>query len=499
MKCIVNEGQRAFVFKDGKFIDYLKEGKYNEFGFFNKNFELYECDGQLKTKMRLEILLKNEKLKEELDVVEVEENELLLYYKDNKFSGAYYQGKYAFWKVIGENSFRKLDLTQLIKVDTKLKNVFSQWTLNSSFDTVEAEDYNMVLYYRNGVFTDVFFEGEYIVSKKYYKNSFTKFDLRTPIVYNNTMKKIFDKNPELTESFDTKKVKEKELLVWSQNGIYRGKYLTGEYLFWNKLEKNEFDIIDLNEDSEIDKKYHNILEKLTGIYSKFEIKDYESGLLIKNSKYEKTLDPGVYYFWNGTEKKETVIVDLRLKQLDMQGQEILTKDKITLRLNFVTQYRITDPIKNYKKINNLENQIYILLQIVLREYVGMQNLEQLLENKNEIAEFVLERIKKEEEKYGVEFIEAGIKDIILPGDIKEILNTVLIAEKTALANTIKRREETASARSLLNTAKLMEENKTLYRLKEMEYIEKIVEKIGNIEINGNGNILEELGKIFSKK
>ena len=96
-------------------------------------------------------------------------------------------------------------------------------------------------------------------------------------------------------------------------------------------------------------------------------------------------------------------------------------------------------------------------------------------------------------------MEAGIKDIILPGDIKEILNTVLIAEKSALANTIKRREETASTRSLLNTAKVMEENETLYRLKEMEYIEKIVEKIGNIEISGNGNILEELGKIFSRK
>ena len=96
-------------------------------------------------------------------------------------------------------------------------------------------------------------------------------------------------------------------------------------------------------------------------------------------------------------------------------------------------------------------------------------------------------------------MEAGIKDIILPGDIKEILNTVLIAEKTAMANTVKRREETASTRSLLNTAKLMEENQTLYRLKEMEYIEKIVEKIGNIEISGNGNVLEELSKIFSKK
>ena len=85
--------------------------------------------------------------------------------------------------------------------------------------------------------------------------------------------------------------------------------------------------------------------------------------------------------------------------------------------------------------------------------------------------------------------DAGIRDVILPGDMKEIMNQVLVAEKKAQANSIMRREETASMRSMLNTAKLMEENETLWKLKEMEYVEKIADKIGSISVAGNGQII----------
>lgn len=86
--------------------------------------------------------------------------------------------------------------------------------------------------------------------------------------------------------------------------------------------------------------------------------------------------------------------------------------------------------------------------------------------------------------------------MILPGDMKEILNQVLMAEKKAQANIIMRREETASTRSLLNTAKLMEENEMLFKLKEMEYVEKIADKISNISVNGAGDIVGQLKQIF---
>ena len=77
------------------------------------------------------------------------------------------------------------------------------------------------------------------------------------------------------------------------------------------------------------------------------------------------------------------------------------------------------------------------------------------------------------------------------------MNTVLIAEKRAQANVITRREEVASTRSLLNTAKLMDENQTLYKLKEMEFVERICENVGNISLNGNGNVLTQLTDILN--
>jgi len=74
--------------------------------------------------------------------------------------------------------------------------------------------------------------------------------------------------------------------------------------------------------------------------------------------------------------------------------------------------------------------------------------------------------------------------LILPGEMKELLNQVVHAEKAALANVIRRREETAATRSLLNTAKLMEESPILLRLKELEALEKVSEKIGSLTVFG---------------
>jgi len=73
--------------------------------------------------------------------------------------------------------------------------------------------------------------------------------------------------------------------------------------------------------------------------------------------------------------------------------------------------------------------------------------------------------------------------VILPGDVCELLNKVVEAERMAKANLIRRQEETAATRSLLNTARLMEDNPLLLRLKELEALEKLVEKVGRIDLH----------------
>jgi regulator of protease activity HflC (stomatin/prohibitin superfamily) len=143
-------------------------------------------------------------------------------------------------------------------------------------------------------------------------------------------------------------------------------------------------------------------------------------------------------------------------------------------------------------VGNYTYQLYTLAQLALREYVGSHRLDEILENKQEMSEFVFARLREKQNSFFVEFSDADVKDIILPGEIRNIMNTVLVAEKRAQANVITRREEVASTRSLLNTAKLMEENATLYKLKELEYLERICENVGNINLNAGGDVLTQL-------
>jgi regulator of protease activity HflC (stomatin/prohibitin superfamily) len=104
----------------------------------------------------------------------------------------------------------------------------------------------------------------------------------------------------------------------------------------------------------------------------------------------------------------------------------------------------------------------------------------------------------EAESFGARVGEIGLKDVVLPGEMRDILNKVVTAEKQSQANLIRRREETAATRSLLNTAKLMEDNPLLVRLKEMETLEKIAEKVEKITVGGFDTLLRDLVTLRTK-
>ncbi|NLW46421.1 MAG: slipin family protein [Firmicutes bacterium] len=241
--------------------------------------------------------------------------------------------------------------------------------------------------------------------------------------------------------------------------------------FWKGLKKHDFVVVDTREPV-IDPELYPLLSnpKLVNCFKYSDVAAYEQGLLFFNNKFQKILEPGIYYFWNGMVNVTVTKVDLRQQQIDMTGQEIMTEDKITLRMNFICQYKIVDPNK-VNEIKDHEEQLYILLQLVLREYIGTVKLDELLAKKQEIGEFVLARLQERSADFGVNFLNAGVKDIILPGEIKDILNT----------------------------AKLMDENQTLYRLKELEFLEKICEKIGTISLTGGGGLLEHLNALLANR
>ncbi|MDJ0611998.1 MAG: slipin family protein, partial [Kiloniellales bacterium] len=147
----------------------------------------------------------------------------------------------------------------------------------------------------------------------------------------------------------------------------------------------------------------------------------------------------------------------------------------------------------------LKDALYKEVQFALRQAIGTRTLEEVLSDKLEINEALSGRLVPKLAESGLEVSSVGIKDIILPGEVRELMNRVIEAEKTAQANVIKRREETAATRSLLNTAKLMEDNPLLLRLKELEALEKVSEKVGNVIVgNGLDGVLTDLVRIDPK-
>lgn len=288
-------------------------------------------------------------------------------------------------------------------------------------------------------------------------------------------------------------VGDEELALHYVNGKFASILCHGKYAFWSIADRHEFQMVDISSPEVGDSVPEYVFSKIPHLYyTKIEVAEYQKARLFFNQKLERILDPGTYYFWRTSTRVGVDLIDTRLTQMNITGQEMLTADKVSLRINFVCNYRITDYVRSLTEIDNFEEQMHVAAQLALREYVGKYKLDEILENKDQMSEFVFGKLKVKEKELFVEITDAGVKDIILPGEIREIMNTVLVAEKRAQANVITRREEIASTRSLLNTAKLMDENQTLYKLKELEYIERICENVGMISLNGNGNIPGQL-------
>lgn len=287
-----------------------------------------------------------------------------------------------------------------------------------------------------------------------------------------------------------------ELGLQYVNGRFASVLPRGSYAYFKSSDERKVDIIDIRTPY-IEGVPEAVLAKMpTSTITKIEVSHFQKALLFFNGRFERLLEAGSYYFWKNDTKITTEYVDTRLQPLDISGQEMLTRDKVTLRVNFVCNYRVTDYIKAITEIGNYSYQLYVAAQLALREYVGAHRLDEILESKKEMSEYVFARLKEKQDGIFVQVTDADVKDIILPGEIRDIMNTVLVAEKRAQANVIARREEVASTRSLLNTAKLMEENATLYKLKELEYIERICENVGNINISGNGDVITQLAGIL---
>lgn len=209
---------------------------------------------------------------------------------------------------------------------------------------------------------------------------------------------------------------------------------------------------------------------------------HERVLLQVDGTLHSVLTPGRHFVFRRHREVTLVRVDLREREVAIQGQEVLTADKASIRVNLVVKFRVDDPVLATEAVADLHAALYSEAQLLYRRQAAGLTVEQLLERRNDAAEEIRAALEERARAWGVQVLRVDLKDLILPGDMKALFQRVIEAEKQAQAQNILRREETAATRSLANTARLLEANPTLLRLKELETWKEMATKVGQVTV-----------------
>ena len=361
--------------------------------------------------------------------------------------------------------------------------------------TLDVADNQRVLVYHRKRLVQVLMPGRHRVSRLNGPRLLETYEITDIAFDHQNAKFLLKQYPDLlAPHLESYEIADHQVGLVFQDGHLADILAPGSFkAYWKGVVDLRVEVIDVSSDFAIAEDRLGLLGRglslkltkvATGLIQYTEVPDEHVAALLVNGKYQRMLTAGHYGFWKVQRQVAVRLIDLRLQSMEVSGQEILTKDRVSLRLNLTAAYRVLDPEVVIFKVNDYSAFVYRELQLALRETVGAQSLDSLLEDKDSLNQAISERVKARFAEYGIALQSVGVKDIILPGDMKVILNQVVEAQKAAEANLINRREETQAMRSLHNTAKMMENNPILMRLKELEALERVTERIGQITVYG---------------
>jgi regulator of protease activity HflC (stomatin/prohibitin superfamily) len=269
-------------------------------------------------------------------------------------------------------------------------------------------------------------------------------------------------------------------------------------VLWTDAGPWKSELVDIGQSATVEPKLLKRLIKAgrTQQVATVEVDEGKVALVRIDGELVDQLGPGIYGYWNIGRKVSTRLIDLTRQSLDVTGQELLTRDRVTLRVNIAAEYRVADPALAVSSVKDFADSLYRALQYAFRRTLGALTLDQILEQKVTVDAEAAAKVRADMAAIGLEVLEISLKDVILPGEMREILNQVVAAQKEAEANIIRRREETNATRSLLNTAKVMAENPVMLRLKELEALETIAGKVDKLTVfNGTSGLMNDLVKL----
>jgi regulator of protease activity HflC (stomatin/prohibitin superfamily) len=339
---------------------------------------------------------------------------------------------------------------------------------------IKVRGYEVGLHFHDGEFLGLLTEGTHWIADPWNKAQLQVASRRAPRLEHEKLDLIV-KSGELKGHALVADLKDDERgLLWIDNRL-AGILTPGLYAYWTGCRDVRIEVLTVR-NPRFEHEELKLIARWPGISAQLDLCTVNrgcAGVLFLDGVYVETLPPGQYAFWKAGAEARVVEVDERESTLDVVGQDIMTADKVTLRLNAIVTYQVVDPRRAVCTSDDSRQALYREAQLALRAVVGARDLDALLAEKNAVAAEAESMLAARASALGLEIRAAGIRDVILPGEMKELMNKVTEARKAAEANLVTRREETAAYRSQANTAKLLADNPVLMRLRELEALEKV--------------------------
>ncbi|OYP33089.1 slipin family protein [Rhodopirellula sp. MGV] len=350
------------------------------------------------------------------------------------------------------------------------------------FKKINVRSYEVGLRFRDGEFTGLIKPGKHFIVTGFGNVRVRVVSKREPQLIDDQLDVIV-KSGALQGHAEVVDLKDHQrALVWI-DGRFDRVLGPGLYVYWNDVRDVRIETVTI-ENARFEHKSLAAIARSNDAARLLDIctinRDH-IGVLFLDGRFAGELGPGLYAFWREAADALVVELDLRESQVDISGQEIMTADKVTLRMNAIITYAIKDARRAVSRSTDVRQSLYREAQLALRGAVGVRDLDAFLAGKDDLTEELQQSIRDAAEALGLDVRSVGIRDVILPGDMKDLMNKVTEAKKAAEANLIARCEETAAIRSQANTAKLLADNPTLMRLRELEVLQTIATS-GNLNI-----------------
>lgn len=431
----------------------------------------------------------------------VASHERALLFHEGEFRALLMPGKHKLFDPLRKLKLEKVNLREVYFKHENLDVLAREFVLRKNLDgevkVLELADHERAFVFVDGQLNRILKPGLHVLWVALRKVRIEVVDTREPVYASADLPRIV-RGSTLEEEANVLDLKDHErALLWVDNR-FRIALRPGLYLLWKGLHDVRVEVVDASGVLFNHREQAAVLGNGNTQYvlNPFTVEAGQVGLWFLDGSFMGLLKPGTHAFWTGVGKLKLLLVELRERTLDITGQEIMTNDKVTLRMNALLTYRVTDALKSVTVTEDAAQALYREAQLALRAVVGARELDALLTDKDAVAGELEAIVKAKAPEFGLEVRSLGIRDIILPGEMKELMNKVTEARKAAEASLINRREETAAARMQANTAKILEGNPVLMKLRELEVLEKVAATSNLTVVLGDGGLKDRVTKLL---